>query len=369
MRVRPRFVALQGALFAVLVAGPLAYVTAGKSVTVDVDGASHGARTYASTVRRRAVAAGRHGRRARHCRTVVVRAGDERHAGRGAAWTSRPPRRRRSGLGRVDDGRRRAAPRGLPRRALRRRVPVGVAVVGHRVVGDGARRAHAQDRVGRVRRPSDRVRHHRGDLEPGAGRCRAAAGVHGRAVRRARVGTARRAAGGRRPHRHQDRHQGRRDPLRDHHHDLGVDGRRDQQGGLARPSGPVPRGLALHAARRRGLLGRAGLPAPRRLPAGAGGRAGDPAPGTATHLRLPGHGRGRPELGAPSRSASPAATPARSAATGPTSACTSSRSAPGTASAAPATRSTPRRPSRRTARSCSTCARGAGAWPYCGRYL
>ena len=51
MRVRPRFVALQGALFAVLVAGPLAYVTAGKSVTVDVDGASHGARTYASTVR------------------------------------------------------------------------------------------------------------------------------------------------------------------------------------------------------------------------------------------------------------------------------------------------------------------------------
>jgi len=34
----------------VLVAGPLAYVTAGKSVTVDVDGARHGVRTYASTV-------------------------------------------------------------------------------------------------------------------------------------------------------------------------------------------------------------------------------------------------------------------------------------------------------------------------------
>jgi resuscitation-promoting factor RpfB len=50
VRARPRFVALQGALFAVLVAGPLAYVTAGKSVTVDVDGASHGVRTYAGTV-------------------------------------------------------------------------------------------------------------------------------------------------------------------------------------------------------------------------------------------------------------------------------------------------------------------------------
>ncbi len=50
MRARPRFVALQGALLAVLVAGPLAYVTAGKSVTLSVDGASHDVRTYASTV-------------------------------------------------------------------------------------------------------------------------------------------------------------------------------------------------------------------------------------------------------------------------------------------------------------------------------
>jgi uncharacterized protein YabE (DUF348 family) len=50
VRARPRFVALQGALFAVLVAGPLAYVTAGKSVTLDVDGARQSARTYASTV-------------------------------------------------------------------------------------------------------------------------------------------------------------------------------------------------------------------------------------------------------------------------------------------------------------------------------
>jgi len=50
VRARPRFVALQGALLAVLVAGPLAYVTAGKSVTVRVDGAAHDVRTYASTV-------------------------------------------------------------------------------------------------------------------------------------------------------------------------------------------------------------------------------------------------------------------------------------------------------------------------------
>jgi len=50
VRARPRFVALQGALLAVLVAGPLAYVTAGKSVTVRVDGATHGMRTYATTV-------------------------------------------------------------------------------------------------------------------------------------------------------------------------------------------------------------------------------------------------------------------------------------------------------------------------------
>jgi resuscitation-promoting factor RpfB len=50
VRARPRFVAMQGALFAVLVAGPLAYVSAGKSVTVRVDGSAHAVRTYASTV-------------------------------------------------------------------------------------------------------------------------------------------------------------------------------------------------------------------------------------------------------------------------------------------------------------------------------
>ena len=50
MRARPRSVALHGALFAVLVVGPLAYVTAGKSVTVRVDGGTRDVRTYASTV-------------------------------------------------------------------------------------------------------------------------------------------------------------------------------------------------------------------------------------------------------------------------------------------------------------------------------
>lgn len=50
MRARPRFVALQGALLAVLVAGPLAYVSAGKSVSLRVDGATHDVRTYATTV-------------------------------------------------------------------------------------------------------------------------------------------------------------------------------------------------------------------------------------------------------------------------------------------------------------------------------
>jgi uncharacterized protein YabE (DUF348 family) len=43
-------VALHGALLAVLVAGPLAYVSAGKSVTVRVDGSTQHVRTYASTV-------------------------------------------------------------------------------------------------------------------------------------------------------------------------------------------------------------------------------------------------------------------------------------------------------------------------------
>jgi resuscitation-promoting factor RpfB len=50
VRARPRFVALQGALLAVLVAGPLAYVSAGKSVTVRVDGSARAVRTYATTV-------------------------------------------------------------------------------------------------------------------------------------------------------------------------------------------------------------------------------------------------------------------------------------------------------------------------------
>jgi uncharacterized protein YabE (DUF348 family) len=51
VRARPRAVALHGALLVVLVAGPLAYVTAGKSVTVQVDASTHDVRTYASTVR------------------------------------------------------------------------------------------------------------------------------------------------------------------------------------------------------------------------------------------------------------------------------------------------------------------------------
>ncbi len=50
MRVRPRSVALHGALLAVLVVGPLAYVSAGKSVTLQVDGSTRDVRTYASTV-------------------------------------------------------------------------------------------------------------------------------------------------------------------------------------------------------------------------------------------------------------------------------------------------------------------------------
>ena len=99
MRVRPRFVALQGALFAVLVAGPLAVRDGGQ--------VGHGRRRRCvarACARTPALCAtrpcGRHGRRARHCRAVAVRGRDERHAGRGAARSSRPPRRRRCRLGR-----------------------------------------------------------------------------------------------------------------------------------------------------------------------------------------------------------------------------------------------------------------------------
>ena len=42
MRARPTALALHGVLLAALIAGPLAYVTADKSVTLEVDGVSRG---------------------------------------------------------------------------------------------------------------------------------------------------------------------------------------------------------------------------------------------------------------------------------------------------------------------------------------
>ena len=50
MRARPTALALHGVLLAVLIAGPLAYVTADKAVTLQVDGVSRVVHTYASTV-------------------------------------------------------------------------------------------------------------------------------------------------------------------------------------------------------------------------------------------------------------------------------------------------------------------------------
>lgn len=50
MRARPTALALHGVLLAALIAGPLAYVTADKAVTLEVDGVSRVVRTYAGTV-------------------------------------------------------------------------------------------------------------------------------------------------------------------------------------------------------------------------------------------------------------------------------------------------------------------------------
>lgn len=50
MRPRPASLALHGVLLAVLVAGPLAYVSAGKSVRLTTDGSERDVRTYAGTV-------------------------------------------------------------------------------------------------------------------------------------------------------------------------------------------------------------------------------------------------------------------------------------------------------------------------------
>lgn len=50
MRARPTVLALHGVVLAALLAGPLAYVTADKAVTLEVDGASRVVRTYSSTV-------------------------------------------------------------------------------------------------------------------------------------------------------------------------------------------------------------------------------------------------------------------------------------------------------------------------------
>lgn len=50
MRARPTALALHGVLLAALIAGPLAYVTADKAVTIQVDGVSRVVHTYASTV-------------------------------------------------------------------------------------------------------------------------------------------------------------------------------------------------------------------------------------------------------------------------------------------------------------------------------
>ena len=50
MRARPTVLALHGVVLVALLAGPLAYVTADKAVTLQVDGATRVVRTYASTV-------------------------------------------------------------------------------------------------------------------------------------------------------------------------------------------------------------------------------------------------------------------------------------------------------------------------------
>ena len=50
MRARPTALALHGVVLAALIAGPLAYVTADKAVTLDINGSTRVVRTYASTV-------------------------------------------------------------------------------------------------------------------------------------------------------------------------------------------------------------------------------------------------------------------------------------------------------------------------------
>jgi len=50
VRGRPTALALHGVVLAALIAGPLAYVTADKAVTLDVNGSSRVVRTYSSTV-------------------------------------------------------------------------------------------------------------------------------------------------------------------------------------------------------------------------------------------------------------------------------------------------------------------------------
>jgi uncharacterized protein YabE (DUF348 family) len=50
VRARPTALALHGVVLAALIAGPLAYVTADKAVTLDINGSSRVVRTYSSTV-------------------------------------------------------------------------------------------------------------------------------------------------------------------------------------------------------------------------------------------------------------------------------------------------------------------------------
>jgi resuscitation-promoting factor RpfB len=50
VRARPTALALHGVVLVALIAGPLAYVTADKAVTLEVDGASRVVRTYSATV-------------------------------------------------------------------------------------------------------------------------------------------------------------------------------------------------------------------------------------------------------------------------------------------------------------------------------
>ena len=169
VHVRPGSVALHGALLAVLVAGPLAYVTAGKSVTVDVDGRRADVRTLrvarsARARRSRASHVGAHD-------TVAPSLSAPVTSGMqvvGAARASGPPRRRRCAPGRVDDSRRRAA---SSRGSLGGRYDDAYLSVSRStripLSGLRARRTHAEDRDRRRTAATDRGRrHHRGDRGP-----------------------------------------------------------------------------------------------------------------------------------------------------------------------------------------------------------